>query len=147
MLDTRLIDRVKEYNYLLTSFCPQDGYWDTSGYCHWSKDAQFYQESFDLDDEDGLAKALADLKHDHAEYSISIVKNLDWHDDEQIVEHISNIEERADEMVVRREEDEKIEAAKKKKKELEERREKLRQKELSQLEELKKKYEENNGGT
>lgn len=66
--------------YLVIMTCAQEGYWDTSGYCHWKKEAVFRESEFDLDDEEGLTKAIGHFKFQNPNGDVSIYKieKADW---------------------------------------------------------------------
>ena len=42
--------------YLLVTHCDEDGYWDTSGYCHWKQYEFFNESEFELDDKSNKEK-------------------------------------------------------------------------------------------
>ena len=77
---------MKEMNmklkYLLTMYCEEQGYWDTSGYCHWREKAFHNREEFDLDDEEGLIKAIASFVEEYpkGEYEIYVIQPDEEHE-------------------------------------------------------------------
>ena len=121
--------------YLVIMTCAQEGYWDTSGYCHWKKEAVFIELEFDLDDEEGLIKAIGYFKFQNPKGDVSLYKILDmsWDDSNDIIK-------KADPLIKQLEiEEEKAEKEKtKKEKELSD--QKARARDLEQLKNLKEKY-------
>lgn len=83
--------------YLLIAKCEEQGYWDTSGYCHWSKPAFYSEDKFELNDEQSLIDSIAKFISDYpnGEYEIYIVKEIDWYDNEEQKEYLSKIHEKA----------------------------------------------------
>ena len=88
MSDYRGIGDMK-LKYLLIMLCQEQGYWDTSGYCHWSKLAFYNTEQFDLNKEEDLIKCLACFIEEYplGEYEIHLVHPYkDWNYDEDELE-------------------------------------------------------------
>lgn len=139
MIETKNLKDV----YLLIARCEEDGYWDTSGYCHWSKPAFYSESKFELDDEESLIDSIAKFMSDYprGEYELYIVKEIDWYDNEEQKEYFSKIHRKARDL------SEKIkEEAELRKKELQTLERKRAEqdtisRDLKKLEELKRKYE------
>ena len=71
--------------YLLAMDCDEQGYRDTSGYCHRCKNAFHRREEFDLDDEEGLTKAIACFieEYPQGDYEIYVIQShREWNQDE-----------------------------------------------------------------
>jgi hypothetical protein len=129
--------------YLLVVSCEEDGYWDTSGYCHWSKPAVHLESTFDLNDEEDLIKAIGCFKEEYpnGDYEIYVVKNFDCYEHEEQKEYLLQLcykgEDLAKEIAK-----EKIRLEKEKKdKELVRQQEAQKERDLKLLNELKEKYE------
>ena len=69
--------------YLLVKFAARDGYWDTSGYCHWSKEEYFRETEFDLDDEQGIIDSIGEFRSEYPRGEIYLYKieNTEWGSD------------------------------------------------------------------
>jgi hypothetical protein len=137
--------------YLLTMHCKEQGYWDTSGYCEWREDAFHRHEEFDLDDEEGLIKAIASFteKYPRGEYEIYIVQPYnDWSYDDPEWEKYKDQEDKINEIMQKSFNlTEKIKKEKRskeiaeKKAETEKETARLKEHELETLRKLKEKYE------
>lgn len=71
--------------YLLTMHCEEQGYWDTTGHCHWRKNAYHSHEEFGLDDEERLIKAIACFRAEYpkGEYEVYFIQSYqEWCEDE-----------------------------------------------------------------
>lgn len=144
--------------YLLIMHCGEQGYWDTSGYCHWSKPAFYKTEQFELNQKEGLIKCLAEFieQYPQGEYEIHLVhpyKDWDyddyteWKDNcEEQESQITSIEEDALLMSKKIAEQKKIEEREKVRKEKDIAIEREKQRELKLLAQLKEKYEHNSRG-
>lgn len=68
------------FKYLLIASCKEDGYWDTSGHCHWRKPAFDYSEEFEKNEEGEkyLTEDLADILHKHPKCDHKIYVILDY---------------------------------------------------------------------
>jgi hypothetical protein len=74
--------------YLLVMHCEKDGYWDTSGYCCWSTPEYFRESEFDVDDKEGLTRAIASFKFEYPKGEISLYKieEMTWDDTNEFYE-------------------------------------------------------------
>lgn len=137
--------------YLLITRCEEQGYWDTSGHCHWSIPAFYNTEQFDLDQSDSLVKSLAEFieKYPPGEYEIYVIKpyrEYNYDDDEWEVEKeshdkILDIECEAIALSKKIAEQKKIEEKEKLKKRMIIDAEQEKQRELKLLAQLKAKHE------
>ena len=73
--------------YLLVMHCDEDGYCDTSGYWHWHVPEFFRESEFDIDDQYGLIKAIADFKFKYPKGDLSVYKieEMTWDDTNDII--------------------------------------------------------------
>ncbi len=115
--------------------CAQEGYWDTSGYCHWKKEAVFRESEFDLDNEEGLIKTIANFKFEYPRGDISLYKILDisWDDSNDIIK-------KADPLIKQLEIEEEKAEKEKARKEKEASAQKAKDRDLEQLRKLQEKY-------
>ena len=137
--------------YLLIMHCQEQGYWDTSGYCHWSIPAFYNTEQFDLDQEQDLIQCLATFieKYPPGEHEIHLVhpyKHWSYDDDEweaeqQTYDKILNIECEAMALSKKIAEQKKIKEKEKAQKEKDTAIQQEKEKELKLLAKLKEKYE------
>lgn len=129
--------------YLLVMSCKKDGYWDTSGYCHWSKPAYHNTATFELSDEEGLVKAIGHFKEEYpkGDYEIYVTKNFDWYDHKEQREYLNQLGYKGESLAKEIAKEKHLKEAEKKKRQIEIDNEKLIQKELEQLKKLKEKYE------
>ena len=67
--------------------CDEDGYCDTSGYWHWHVPEFFKESEFDIDDQNGLIKAIADFKFKYPKGDLSLYKieKMTWDDENDII--------------------------------------------------------------
>lgn len=79
--------------YLLVMHCDEDGYWDTSGYCHWKKDEFFNESEFELDDKEGLLRAIANFKFEYPNGDLYLYKieEMSWDDSNNIIQEADPI--------------------------------------------------------
>ena len=117
------------------------GYWDTSGYCHWSKNAQHNELEFELSEEESLKKAIAQFLFDNpsGEYSIYKIKEIDYYSEEQDL--INNLGTEARKLALKLEIDHNIKEKAAKKLQQQESLERQKRLDLEKLQELKEKYE------
>ncbi len=134
------------YNYLLVAFCKADGYWDTSGYCHWSKKAYFFKEEYAISYINNLIKDLANFIYEYPNgdfdiYKIEPTGEL-WGDnlpeDNGLVENLINS---ARQMAVELKKAKEIADEEKERIEQEKEKERVKNLELKMLAELKAKHE------
>ena len=140
--------------YLLVMDCDEQGYWDTSGYCHSYPKSYHRRTEFDLDDEEGLIKGIACFieEYPQGEYEIYFIEShRNWNDDEFEWETdyaredtIANIGQKAISLAKKITEEKRLKHLEEKNKQVEKERETIRQQELKKLEELKAKYEQSN---
>lgn len=73
--------------YLIVMHCDEDGYWDTSGHCHWSKPEFFRESEFDLDEKEDLIKAIANFKFEYPKGDVSVYKieKMTWDESNDII--------------------------------------------------------------
>ena len=73
--------------YLLVMHCDEDGYCDTSGHWHWHVPEFFRESEFDIDDQYGLIKAIADFKFKYPKGDLSVYKieEMTWDDTNDII--------------------------------------------------------------
>lgn len=131
--------------------CQEQGYWDTSGYCHWSIPAFYNTEQFDLDQEQDLIQRLATFieKYPQGEHEIHLIhpyKDYNYDDDEweineQTHDKILDIECEAMDLSKKIAEQKKIEEKEKLKKKIATEAEQEKQRELKLLAQLKAKHE------
>lgn len=134
--------------------CDEQGYWDTSGYCHWRKKAYHRREEFDFDDEEGLTKAIACFieEYPQGDYEIYVIQSYrEWNEDkfelEQDDEHeskIANIRQKAISLAQKIKEEKRLKEIEEKNKQKAKEQERIKQQDLKKLEELKAKYEQGN---
>lgn len=128
--------------------CDEQGYWDTSGYCHWSKKAYHRREEFDLDDEEGLTKAIACFieEYPQGEYEIYVIQSYrEWNkQDDEHESKIANIGQKAISLAQKIKEEKRLKEIEEKNKQKAKEQERIKQQELKKLEELKAKYEQGN---
>lgn len=137
--------------YLLTMYCEEQGYWDTSGYCHWRKNAFHSHEEFDLDDEEGLIKAIAFFveEYPNGKYEIYIIESRKywdedefmWFQDEEHENKMANIRKESINLVEKIKQEKKAKEIEARNKKLQEEKEAEKQRELKLLAELKAKHE------
>jgi len=137
--------------YLLTMHCKEQGYWDTSGYCHWREKAYHSHEEFGLDDEEGLIKAIAWFRAEYpkGEYEVYVIQSYrewcedewEWIRDEEHENKINEIMQKSFNLTekIKQEKIAKEIAEKKAKQEKEAAR--VKEQELEALRKLKEKYE------
>lgn len=115
--------------------CAQEGYWDTSGYCHWKKEAVFRESEFDLDNEEGLTKAIANFKFENPKGDVSVYKieEMTWDDSNDIIK-------KSDPLIKQLEIEEEIAEKEKARKEKEASAQRAKTYELEQLRKLQEKY-------
>jgi len=129
--------------YLLVASCKKDGYWDTSGYCHWSKPAVYLESTFNLNDEEGLIKAIGCFKEEYpnGDYEIYVVKNFDWYDHEEQREYIRQLGYKGEGLAKEISKEKLMLEKEKEDKKLAIEKEAQRERDLKLLNELKEKYE------
>jgi hypothetical protein len=137
--------------YLLTMHCKEQGYWDTSGYCHWKKSAYHNHEEFDLDDEEGLIKAIACFRAEYpkGEYEIYIIESRKYWDEDEFMwcqdeEHenkMANIRKESINLAEKIKQEKKAKEIEARNKQMIKDQEFIKQKELKLLAELKAKHE------
>jgi len=137
--------------YLLTMHCEEQGYWDTSGYCHWRKNAFHSHEEFDLDDEEGLIKAIAYFAEEYpnGEYEIYIIESRKywdedefmWFQDEEHENKMANIRKESINLAEKIKQEKNAKEIEARNKTLQEEKEAEKQRELKLLAELKAKHE------
>lgn len=129
--------------YLLVMSCKKDGYWDTSGYCYWSKPAYHNESTFELNEEEELVKAIGCFKEEYpnGDYEIYVVKNFDRYDHEEQREYLRQLGYKGEELAKVIAEENRKKELEKKKAEKEALEERFKQEELEQLKKLKEKYE------
>jgi hypothetical protein len=126
--------------YLLILQADQTGYWDTSGYCHWSKGPYFSKQTWELDNIDGIIEDIGKFKSEYPDGDVYLYKVEEcdyWEKDKDISSILDAGEDKAKELTIKRDEEkrqEKLKIA-----ELEAERRKAR--ELVELERLKSLYE------
>ena len=125
--------------YLLILQVDQTGYWDTSGYCHWSKGPYFSIQTWEIDDIDGITKDIGKFKSEYPDGNVFLYKvEYDyWEKDKDISSILDAGEDKALNITIKK-------AEEKKQKELkiaELEAEKKRARELVELERLKGLYE------
>lgn len=125
--------------YLLILQADQTGYWDTSGYCHWSKGPYFFIQTWELDSTDGIIQDIGRFKSEYPNGDVHLYKveyNY-WENDKDISSILDAGEDKAKEFTLKK-------AEEKKQKELkisELEAERKRARELVELERLKGLYE------
>ena len=136
--------------YLLTTRCDEQGYWDTSGHCHWNKSAHHVNSEFDIDDEESLINAIAYFVEEYpsGEYDIYVIQSYrEWDQDE--FEYIQDdaheqkmydIKNKAVEKSKKIAEQKYLQYIEKQKLDREKEKAQQRERELKQLEELRAKY-------
>jgi hypothetical protein len=137
--------------YLLTMYCEEQGYWDTSGYCHWQKSAYHNREEFDLDDEEGLIKAIAYFVQEYpqGDYEIYVIQSYrewcvdewEWTRDEEHENKMANIRKESINLAEKIKQEKKAKEIEARNKKLQEEKEAEKQRELKLLAELKAKHE------
>jgi hypothetical protein len=129
--------------YLLVMHCDKQGYWDTSGYCHWSKPALHRKSTFNLDDEEGLIKAIGCFKEEYpnGDYEIYVIKNFDWYDHKEQREYLRQLGDKGEDLAKVISKERRIKEEEKQRNDLLITKEYEKQKELDQLRKLKEKYE------
>lgn len=140
--------------YLLAMDCDEQGYWDTSGYCHWRKNAYHRREEFDFDDEEGLTKAIACFieEYPQGDYEIYVIQSYrEWNEDkfelEQDDEHerkIANIGQKAKSLAQKIKEEKRLKEKEEENKRIIAESKRIKEQDLKKLEELKAKYEQGN---
>jgi len=83
-------------------YCGEQGYWDTSGQCRWSRPAFHNTEQFDLDQSDNLVKSLACFIEEYppGEYEIYLIhpcsdwaySDGDWETEKQFQDKVNELE-------------------------------------------------------
>lgn len=137
--------------YLLTMHCEEQGYWDTSGCCRWREDAFHNHEEFDLDDEEGLIKAIASFteKYPRGEYETYVIKSYrewsedewEWIKDQEHENKMNEIMEKSKDLAEKIKKEKRAKEIEEKKRQVAKEQESVKRQELKKLEELKAKYE------
>jgi hypothetical protein len=137
--------------YLLTMRCDETGYWDTSGYCHWSKDSYHVNSEFDIDDEESLINAIAYFVEEYpsGEYDIYVIRSyrewdqdeFEWIQDDAHEQKMYDIQNKAVEKSKKIAEQKHLQHIEKQKLDREKEKDQQRERELKQLETLKAKYQ------
>ena len=137
------LDNVKNV-YLLIMNCKEDGYWDTSGYCHWSTPAFYSECKFELDDEESLIKSIASFisEYPKGDHEIYIVKDFDWYDNEEQKDYLNNINQKASELAKQITKEKEQKEKLKRLKEREKAHNEQVERDLKKLQELKEEYEQ-----
>jgi hypothetical protein len=137
--------------YLLTMHCQEQGYWDTSGYCHWRKNAFHSHEEFDLDDEEGLIKAIASFAEEYpeGEYEVYVIQSYrewcedewEWTQDEEHENKMNEIMQKSFNLTEKIKEEKRAKEIAEKKAKQEKEAARVKEQELEALRKLKEKYE------
>lgn len=121
--------------YLLITYCNEDGYWDTSGHCHWSTPSIVQESEFELDNTEDLIRSIASFKFQYPNGQVSLYKieEISWDDSNDIIKLADPIIERfeAEEIIAKKE---------KFKKDKEAAEQRYKALELEQLRKLQEKY-------
>jgi hypothetical protein len=141
--------------YLLAMHCEEQGYWDTSGHCHWREKAYHSHEEFGLDDEEGLIKAIAWFRAEYpkGEYEVYVIQSYrewcedewEWIRDEEHENKINEIMQKSFNLTEKIKEEKRAKEIEAKNKKLQEEKEAQKQRELKLLVELKAKHEKDQG--
>lgn len=137
--------------YLLTMYCEEDGYWDTSGHCHWRRKHFCENKEFDLNDTDDLIQTLGQFIESYPEgqYKIYLIQCLEWWNedefqyerDEVYSQKINSIEQQAIKLSEKINEDKKVKKIELDKAKAAQAKAEEKKRELELLEKLKEKYE------
>lgn len=137
--------------YLLTMHCEEQGYWDTSGQCRWRENAFHSHEEFDLDDEEGLIKAIACFRAEYPKgnYEVYVIQSYrDWYDGENEWEKGEEYENKINEIMQKSfnltekiKQEKKAKEIAEKKAQVEKEAARAKEHELETLRKLKEKYE------
>ena len=133
---------------LVVMDCPRDGYWDTSGHCHWEKPAIHRVEEFgecvwDDDEEAWKARAVREIAEfllERPKGTVDVYRLHDTDDGDDIGMELLNS---AHTVKRAKEEAEAIEAKRKADEERARKAEEKKKQELAMLKHLKGKYDEN----
>lgn len=140
-----------ELAYLLTMHCEEDGYWDTSGHCHWHRPYFCQNKQFDLNNTDDLIQTLGRFIESYpgGQYKIYLIQCYEWWNedefqyerDEVYSQKINSIEQQAIKLSKKINEDKKVKKIELDKAKAAQAKAEEKKRELELLEKLKEKYE------
>ena len=66
--------------YLLIKSANSDGYWDTSGHCHWHRKEHYEEIKFDLDEEEAIINSIGRFmsEYPNGEVSLYKIEDIEW---------------------------------------------------------------------
>lgn len=138
-----------QLKYLLTMYCYEDGYWDTSGY--WYRPHFCQNKEFDLNDTDDLIQTLGQFIESYPEgqHKIHLIQCYEWWNEDELEyerdevysQKINNIEQQAIKLSEKINEDKKAKKIELDKAKAAQTRVEENKRELELLAKLKEKYE------
>lgn len=77
--------------YLLIKSADSDGYWDTSGHCHWHRKEHYEEIKFDLDEEEAIINSIGRFMSEYPNGEVSLYKIEDIEYDTKEYDHLQDI--------------------------------------------------------